>query len=87
MGIGVGVVVHFRIEYGVCLGQRVVRHVVVANDEIYAVLFCIGNFVDCLYSAIEHDYQFDIIGYGMVDAFYRYAIAFFIACRNIVFNV
>ena len=55
MGVGIVVVAPLRVENGHGGRQFFVRHVVVANDEIDAQFFGVGNRFNCLDAGVEHD--------------------------------
>ena len=60
---------------------------VVANDEIDAFLLGILDFVDCLDTTIEHNYQLHAYFFGVIDTLYRDTITFFVASRYIILDI
>ena len=84
---GVGGVFTFRIENGHGYGQFVIRHVMVADDKVYAKGFGICNFFDCLDAAIEHNDECYTAFCCVVHCLDTDTITFLITVRNVVFNV
>ncbi len=78
---------HLRVKYCHCRRQNLVRHMMVAYDEVYAFFFSISNFIDCLNAAVEHDYKFYVVFCSIFDAFKRYSISFFISCGYVIFDI
>ena len=59
----------------------------VADDEIYALLFGIRYLLDGLNAAVEYDNQFNPCLCGKVYSFFADAIALFLAVGDIVIDV
>ena len=83
----VGAVLALGVEYGHCLWQFVVGHVVVADDEVNAQLLGVADFLDGLNAAVEHDNQFHAVLCRQVESLLADAVAFFVAVGDIVLQV
>ena len=84
---GVGRVFTLRIQNGHCIGQFIIGHVMVTDNEIDAQRFRIGDFIDCLNAAIQHNNEFDTLFSCIVQSLLADTIAFLVTVGNIVFNV
>ena len=87
MFAGICASAEFRIEYGGSRRQFGVGHMMVADDEVYAFVFGIFDFLIGLYAAVEYDDELDIAAGGIVNAFARYAIPLLVAGRDVIFYV
>ena len=65
----------------------IVWHMVVADDEIYTFLFCIGYFLYGLDAAVKHDDKLHARLFGIVHSLERNAIALFISIRDVVIDI
>ena len=84
---GIGVVLTLGVEDGHGIGQLLVGHMMVADDEVDALLFGIGYLVDGFDATVEDDNELHALLLGIVYTFLAYAIAFVIAVGDIVFDV
>ena len=84
---GIGGVRSFGIQYGYGTRQHIVWHVVVADDEVYAQRLSIGNLVDSLDAAVEHDNQFHTFLCRIVESFLADAVSLLIAVGDVVFHI
>ena len=87
MGVGIVVVAPLRVENGHGGRQFFVRHVVVANDEIDAQFFGVGNLFNCLDAAVEHDDEAHATFGRKIHPLFRYTISLFVAIGNVVVDV
>ena len=83
----IGVVSTLGIEYCHGIGKRVVRHVVVADDEIYAKALGVGYHVIGLDAAVENDDELHARLMGIVNAFLAHAVAFVVAVGNVIVDI
>ena len=84
---GVSRVLTLRIQNGHSIGQFIVGHVMVTDDEINAQRLRIGDFIDCLNAAIQHNNEFDTLFGCIVQSLLADTITLLITVGNIVFNV
>ena len=87
VGAGVVVVCAFRVEHGHGRGHGLVGDVVVADDEVDAQRAGIGDFVDGLDAAVEHDDKSDAHFGGVVHSLARDAIPLVIAVGDVEVHV
>ena len=87
VGIGIAVVVAFRIKNRHGRRQFVVGNVVVANDEIDALFAGISHLLNGLDAAVEHNDEFHPHFGGEIDTFARDAVAFLIAVGDIEVDI
>ena len=66
----IGIAFELRVENGNSVGQHIVGHMVVADDEVDAFFLGILNLFDCLDSAIEHNNQLHSDFGSVVDTFH-----------------
>ena len=82
--VRIGGVLPLGIQHCPRLRQLLGRKMVVADDEIHAFLLCESNLFMSLYSAIEADYQLEIVVGCPFHALERHAIALLVAVGYIV---
>ena len=63
---GIGAVLKLGVEYGNRIGELVVGHMMVADDEINTERLGITYFLDGFDAAIKDDYEFYALGGGVV---------------------
>ena len=81
-------VVHpFGIQNRHCRRQHLVRHMVVADDEVNALVLGILNFIDCLDATIQHNHQFHTLARRIINSFHRNAISLLAAVGDITFHI
>ena len=85
--VGIRVVKAFGVEDGHGGRQFVIRHVVVADDEVDAFLTGIRYLLHGLDAAVQHDNQLHTRPRGIVHALHRHSIALFIAVRDVIVDV
>lgn len=84
---GVGVILTLGVEDGHCRRHHLVGHVVVADNEVYALFLGISYLLDGLDTAIEDDDKFHTSLLGIVYSFLAHTISFVVSVGDIVFNV
>ena len=84
---GVGGVLALRIEDRHRIRQFIIRHMMVADDEVDTQLFRIGNLSDGLDTAVEYDNEFDTFFCCIVHCLDTDTIALLITVGDIVFNI
>ena len=84
MLVGIGLPFEFGIENSHGVGQLVVGHVVVADDEIDAFTLGIGDFLYGLDAAVEGNYECNAILGCIVDAFVRDSVTLVVTVGDIV---
>ena len=84
MLIGIFRIQSLGIEHSNRIGQHIIRHVMVADDEVYPFLLGILNLLDGLDAAIQRDNQCHTMGSRIVDAFERDTTTFVVAIRDII---
>ena len=84
---GIGVVFPFGIENGRSRRYRFVGFMMVADDEVDAQRFGIGDLLDGLDAAVENDDQFDTSFMCRVYTLDTHSIALVVTVGNVVFNV
>ena len=77
----------FGVQYCHCRRQLVIRHMMVADDEVYAFVLGVLDFVYCLYAAVQYDDKFHPRFLGKVYALTRDTISFLIPVRDVVVYV
>jgi hypothetical protein len=84
---GIGGVFTLRIENSHSRRHHLVRHVVVADDEIYALLFGIRYLLDGLDATVKYDNEFYPCFCCIVYSLLADTIALFLAVGDIVVDV
>ena len=87
VGAGVVVVGAFRVEHGHGGGHGLVGDVVVADDEVDAQRAGIGDLVDGLDAAVEHDDESDAHLGGVVHPLARDAVSLVVAVGDVEVHV
>ena len=87
MFVGVGGICTLGIQDGHGRRQLNIGHVVIADDEVDAVLLGIGNLGVRLDAAVEHDNQSHASLTSVVNALITDAIALFVAVRDVEIDV
>ena len=67
--------------------QHFVRHMVVADDKVDALVLGILNFIYRLDATIQHDHQFHTLALRIIHSLNRYTIPFLTAVRDIAFHI
>ena len=67
--------------------QLLVRHMVVADNEVDAFFLGVGNFVDCLDAAVEHNNEPDTRLASIVHSLARNAVTILVAVGDVVVDV
>ena len=83
----IAVVGTLRIEYRHGFWQRLIGHVVVADDKVDAERLSVCHFLHGLYSAVEYYNELYPVLIGVVDALFTHAVTFVIAVGNVVLDV
>ena len=83
----IGVVFSFGVQNSGSLWHFLIRHVMVADDEVYAQLFGVFNFFYRLYSTVEYYYQSHTRFVGEVDTLTAHSISLVVAVGNVVVDV
>ena len=85
--VGVCVIESLGVENGYCGRQHIIRHMVVADDEIDSFFFSVRDFVHSLDAAVEYDDQADTCFNSIVYSFVGHAVAFVIAVGDVIVQV
>ena len=85
--VGVGVVEALGIEHSHSRRQLRARHVMIADDEVDALLLGIGNLVGSLDATVEHDDKPHARLAGIIDTLARDAVAVVVAVGNVIVYV
>ena len=85
--VGIGVVKAFGVEDGGGRGQLIVRHVVVADDEVDTLFLGIRHLFHGLDAAVQHDDQLHARLRSIIHSFHRHAVALVVAVRNVIVDV
>ena len=85
--VRISVVKPLGVQYGHGRRQHLVGHVVVADDEVDALLAGIGDFLYRLDAAIQHDDQLHARLGGIVHSLHRHAVTFVVSVGDVVINV
>ena len=85
--VGVRVVLALGVQDGHGGRQHLVGHVVVADDEVDALLAGIGNLVHGLDAAVQHDDELHARFHGVVHSFVRHPVAFVVAVGDVIVDV
>ena len=83
----IGRVGAFRVEYSHCWRQNLIWHMVVADDEIYTLLFGIGNLLNGLDATVKYNDEFNSCFLGIVYSFVAYSVSFFFSVRDVIVDV
>ena len=83
----VGVIGTFRIKDGDGRRQLLVRHVMVADDEVDAHLFGPCDLLVGFNAAVEDNNQLHASLAGVLQSFVAYSIAFIVTVRNVIVDV
>ena len=75
------------IQHSHRIGQFVIGFVMVADDEVYAFLLGISNFLNSFDTAVEHNHQRKMVVGSKVDALIRNAVTFHIAVGQIIVQI
>ena len=87
MLVGIGGVGALGVEDGHRRRQHLVGHVMVADDEVDALFLSIGNLLDRLDAAVEHDNQSYACRLGEIHTFSADAVALLIAVGDVEIDV
>ena len=87
MLVRIRIVLPLGVQHGNGLGQFAVGDMMVANDEIYALLVGVIHFPDCLDTTIEHYDQLDSCPIGIVYTVECHAIPLVVTIRHVIVNV
>ena len=84
---GIGGVLAFGIKDCHCRWHLVVGLVVVADDEVDAKAFGVGNLLVGLDAAVEYNHQFYALLLGLVNSLYAHPVALLISVGDIVVDI
>ena len=84
MFVGIGLPLEFGVEDSHGVGQLVVGHVVVADDEVDAFALGVCNLLHGLDAAIEGDDERDAVLGGIVDTLVGDAVTLVVAVGDVV---
>ena len=87
MLIRIGIILALGIQNRHCIGQHIIRHMMITDDKVYAALLGISYLLHGLDAAIKNNNQLYACLIRIIHTFTGYAIAFLVTVWYIIVNV